>query len=87
MIDIVTLAPIDTPARWWTPADSVAAVERALATERAIRARHRATVHLVHRGPWLIGSVDAQQTAVAWARIRHTESVERSRMLMAKVEE
>jgi hypothetical protein len=79
------LAPVATN-RWWTPADGVAAVSKALASEATIRARHRATVHLVHREPWLIGSVDAQQTAVAWARIRHRESVERTRALVADME-
>jgi len=71
-------------ARWWVPADGVAAVERALASERAIRERCRETVHTAHRTPWLIGSVDAQQTAVAWARIRHTASVERTRALLVE---
>lgn len=67
--------------RWWTPADATAVVLKALATERAIRARHRETVRIAHRQPWLIGSVDAQQVAVARARAGHTESVERTRGL------
>jgi hypothetical protein len=67
--------------RWWTPADGRAAIERALASELGIRARHRETVRIAHRSPWLIGGVSAQRAAIAWARLNHTASEERTRAL------
>lgn len=67
--------------RWWKPSDRAEALMLALQSECDIRERARHLTHVAHREPWLIGSPDAVQDAIAWARIRHTESIARSRAL------
>ena len=47
--------------------------------ERRIRARQREIVHEVHHASWRVGSPETQRAQVAWARLRHSESVRRER--------